>query len=492
MFKTDSSLILSGSFTEINSASINYIADFDGGNYDSLGVGVLGQPKAYALFESKIFMAGGSLRAGGDTNKDALVVWNGSSWEGFGSSTSLVSSIRPYKGKLYGVGSFSSLFGWSGLNDMFAYDGASFSKVGDVGLQGGPLIPEQLVVYDSLLLVGGLIQQADGISVSNIAAWDGNNWMTYAGGVSDRISTMFVDTINEYLYISGSFTSVGGVLPVSYFAKWDGQNWFDVGGGVDCPALEMSLYQNQLYIGGCFENVGGNSIKYISRYNGQTWDSLGVSTTNALGVSALEVFQDELYVGGNFAQIGDTIAPGLAKWSYPLDSACQEMYAGIGVHPDTIYTGQLPYTFRSGCYGNSALQWEFSDGYISGKGHCAYNFNNTPGTYDIMLTAQCGTEADTVYSQVVIVSNAAVEEKEPFDLNVYPNPSDGNISVVSEQLIGKKVQLSIYDLQGKQMYQKQLNFNSDTLQLALDLANGSYQLSLIHEDQKVVKTIQIE
>ena len=492
LYSLDSSLLLSGSFNEISGQQMNFITSMNSAGFSPLGSGMIGQSNTYVKYNNLIFFGGGFMNVDGNNFIDALAVWDGNNWEGFGNQVNRqIRDLEVYNGNLYGIGNFSDLFGISGLNDVFRFDGVAFTDLNG-GLLGAPASCTQLEVYDELLIAGGYFLDAGGVPVNNLAAWDGNQWSAYAGGANTIITTMFTDTINEYLYFSGDFTSVGNNIPVNYFAKWDGENWFEVGGGIQCQTGDMELYQNQLYIGGCMEQVGGKPIKYIARYNGTEWDSLGTCYNNVLGVQTLAVFQDELYAGGNFTRIGDTVVPGLAKWSFPLDSACKEMYAGIGTHPDTIYTGQLPYTFRSGCYGNGSLQWEFSDGYTSPKGHISYGFNNTPGTYDIMLTAQCGTYADTVYSQVVIVSNVGIEQEDQIEMKIYPNPSDGKISIYAEELIGKDVSISIFDIQGKEVFHKEVRFNSSTVQLDLQLAKGSYEMLVMVGGEKMTQTMVIE
>jgi hypothetical protein len=484
-------LYISGGLTEVNGLLTENLTSYNGLVWSTFVPGVNSSIESFISYDDKIFFGGTFFNAGGSSSIDALATWDGSNWGGFGNQVNRqIRDLEVYQGKLFGIGNFSDLFGVSGLNHVFEFDGTSFSGLNG-GLLGAPVSSRQIEVFDELLIAGGYFLDAGGVPVNNLAAWDGNQWSAYAGGTDAIVTTMFTDTINEYLYISGDFTSVGGVLPVNYFAKWDGENWFDVGGGIHCQATDIELFQNQIYIGGCMEQVGGKPIKYIARYNGTEWDSLGASINNQ-GASTLAVFQDELYVGGAFTQIGDTVVPGLAKWSFPLDSACKDMYAGIGAHPDTIYTGQLPYTFRSGCYGNGSLQWEFSDGYISPKGHTTYDFNNTPGTYDIMLTAQCGTYADTVYSQVVIVSNLGIEQEDQIEMKIYPNPSDGKISIYAEELIGKEVSISIFDIQGKEVLHKEMRFNSSTVQLDLQLSKGSYEMLVMVGGEKMTQTLVIE
>jgi hypothetical protein len=492
MFSNDTALFVSGAFDEIDGQVVNHICYFDGNAWNFMNNGISSKADCIYSYEGNVYAGGIITSADGNSSIRTLVYFNGVNWDGFGTSvTESVNDLILFENKLYGIGNFTDLFGMADLNDIFQFDGSTFSDLNG-GLLGAPAFCRQLEVYDGLLVAGGYFLDAGGVSVTNLAAWDGSQWIAYADGTNAIITAMFTDTVNEYLYVSGDFTSVGNNMPVNYFAKWDGENWSEVGGGIQCQTLDMELYQNQLYIGGCMEQVGGKPIKYIARYNGVEWDSLGVTYNNVQGVNTLAVFQDELYVGGNFTQIGDTVVPGLAKWSFPLDSACKDMYAGIGAHPDTIYTGQLPYTFRSGCYGNGSLQWEFSDGFISPKGHTTYDFNNTSGTYDIMLIAQCGTYADTVYSQVVIVSNVGIEQEDQIEMKIYPNPSDGKISIYAEELIGIDVSVSIFDIQGKNVLQKEIRFNSSTVQLDLQLSKGSYEMLVMVGGEKMTQTLVIE
>lgn len=491
LYSTDTSLLISGGFTQINTTPINYITSFNGNTCNPIGDGIIGQSYSYAIYQDKLYLGGDFNSAGGNSNFDKLAKWDGSSWLGFGNEVNrTIEALAQYKGDLYGVGTIPDIFGVQNLNGIFRHDGTNFYSVNG-GLNGGPLSVTSCVVYDSLLLVGGYIYSADNIVVNNLPAWDGTQWGAYAGGTNDYIQYMFVDSINGYLYISGNFTVVGGGGPVSYFARWDGQTWTSVDNGVDCNVLDMALYQNQLYIAGCFQQAGNKPIKAIARYNGVEWDSLGTCYSNN-GAEAIEVFQGDLYVGGTFSSIGDTITHGLAKWTYPLDSACKEMYAGIGVHPDTLYTSELPYTFRSGCYGNGSLQWEFSDGYIANKGHTAYDFNSTPGIYNIMLTAQCGLNADTVYSQVVIVSDVGIKENELANVLIYPNPSDGKFSINSKEFVGKMVRVKVYDLQGKLVLSKQIYFSTETVNLDLNLSKGNYQLEFTTGQKKGVRQLVVE
>ena len=102
------------------------------------------------------------------------------------------------------------------------------------------------------------------------------------------------------------------------------QNWQSLGGGIhvnDPRIMYSDSLDNYLYVAGSFYNIDGVNCKGIARWNGFTWDSLGA------GIDALDTFNlapynsiamtrynSDLYLGGFFRSAGNTWAHRLAKW----------------------------------------------------------------------------------------------------------------------------------------------------------------------------------
>jgi uncharacterized repeat protein (TIGR01451 family) len=76
-----------------------------------------------------------------------------------------------------------------------------------------------------------------------------------------------------------------------------------------------------------------------------------------------------------------------------------------------------------------------------------------------------------------------VDEKAVIDVNVYPNPAENVLHVVSNQWVDK---LIVLDLTGKEIFSKDMNNVSTELDLT-DLSAGTYMLQLISKDQMSTK-----
>lgn len=142
-----------------------------------------------------------------------------------------------------------------------------------------------------------------GSPANRVAKWDGANWSSLGSGVNDYVSALAVS--GGDLYVGGSFTMAGG-NPANRVAKWNGNNWLPLGSGVedgfpdsnDERVRSLAVSGNNLYVGGYFTIAGGNPVKHIARWDGNSWSSLGVGPLNGANYSsciALAVNGNELY-----------------------------------------------------------------------------------------------------------------------------------------------------------------------------------------------------
>ena len=200
------------------------------------------------------------------------------------------------------------------------------------GLSGGDTILGPIIrtatFFQGNLYIGGNFTSIDGVTVNNIAYWDGANWHGLGddenAGVIDGETRTDVNALHadeDYLYVGGRFEQAGPV-PANGLARWDGDSWSTFG---DFWSSEwessgqinaITGFQNDLVVGGSFDQVDGLEANNIARWNGTTWSSLGEGEANGTvgHINALLAHANQLYVGGNIFQAGGQEARRIAIW----------------------------------------------------------------------------------------------------------------------------------------------------------------------------------
>ncbi len=136
--------------------------------------------------------------------------------------------------------------------------------------------------------------------------------------------SVFDDGTGPAVYAGGSFEHAGG-QSAKFVAKWDGTSWSAVGSpnalsgynGVRALATFDDGTGEALYAGGDFYIADqGNGRRNIAKWDGTRWSIVGNGVNNR--VLALHVFDDGtgpgLYVGGEFQTAGGLLVNQIAKW----------------------------------------------------------------------------------------------------------------------------------------------------------------------------------
>jgi len=152
------------------------------------------------------------------------------------------------------------------------------------------------------------------IFANRIAYWDGSQWRGYGSGANDIIRAVAVAPTG-YIYVTGDFTSIGGVA-ANRVAYWDGTNWNAMGTGIDDVGRAIKVSSNgAVYVGGDFLNAGGNPAYYVAKWDG-SWNMLGANGGMNGAVYAIDITDDGsiIYLGGAFTdEYGD---PGILDLNY--------------------------------------------------------------------------------------------------------------------------------------------------------------------------------
>jgi len=303
--------------------------------------------------------------------------------DGFGHPTGTNSDVRVVMraGTNIYIGGYFSVAGLAAASRIARWDGSTWSSLG-TGITGANSVVLALAVApNGDLYAGGRFTQAGGVAANNVAKWNGTAWSALGtnanNGVSNEVDALAV-TSNGDVYVGGGFQVAGGTtltggISVRNIAKWDGTAWSALGTagneGAGGQVLALAVGTNgDIYVGGLFTFVAQSiSANSIAKWNGAAWSALGVGANNGVDgmVSALVVATNgDLYVGGAFVLRGNVLASLVAKWNGSVWSSLSnvtingannyvsalaiasngDVYAG-GLFSD--FGGAAPYTFNN-------------------------------------------------------------------------------------------------------------------------------------------------
>jgi trimeric autotransporter adhesin len=157
-----------------------------------------------------------------------------------------------------------------------------------------------IAVHGNDVYVGGMFTTAGGVTVNNIAKWDGQQWSALGTGVDGRVSGIAVHGTD--VFIGGGFTKAGGVnMPggthLGNVAQWDGSAWVIPGTGLNGTIDGMAVVGDDVYAFGEFATCGG-----FAKFDGSDWVTIGGGTSN--NVRAIAVQGPDFYIAGDFTHVG--------------------------------------------------------------------------------------------------------------------------------------------------------------------------------------------
>jgi hypothetical protein len=348
-------VIVGGDLWFAGAVGVNKVARWDGASWSAMGAGV--SYDVYALASWDPDGAGPQppqlISAGryqfGNGSLSSVMRWTGTAWQSLGTGTdNAVYALTtwdpdgdgPQNPLLVAAGVFGTAGGVT-VNRIAAWDGAAWHALG-TGMDGwaesisdvtswdpdgpGPLPPR--------LVAAGYFTVAGGVTVKNIAQWDGVAWSPLGAGLGvgadyhvEHVTTWDPDgagPLPERLVASGYFFA-SGERAVERLAWWDGTLWQPMFAGLnvvpnvigswdaDGPGPEAAV----LLAGGGQLDGTGNELK---SWNGTAWVALGASTTG--NAHALTVWdpdgsgpqRSQPVLTGSFESIGAVRVDNAARW----------------------------------------------------------------------------------------------------------------------------------------------------------------------------------
>ncbi len=347
------------------------------------GNGTSGLVRAIMVHGSAIYV-GGFFTSAGNITANNIAVWNGNTWQALNFGVGgVVTAIAYRQGaalgsySIYVGGYFDTICGNANCSTI----ALQVNKIARwscnlltcdwqmVGF-GLPTEVRALTVMNGDVYVGGAftgvcasVACATGITVNNIAKWDGSNWSALGNGVGSAVYTLQNDDTN--LYVGGAFLAICGNAAcnanntrANHIAKWNGAAWLAQGFGFDGNVMALAVIGANLYAGGAFTSAcldltcsSTKRVNYIAWWNGSGWSALNNGLNDV--VYALSASGTNLYVGGDFTLVCGTsacvlntsVVNHIAKWDgnmwSPLGSGTNNTVSAIGLSGSQVYIGGL-------------------------------------------------------------------------------------------------------------------------------------------------------
>ena len=312
-----------GSFKTSTGDTIFGMAKWDGIKWDSLGAGLPSNSRleAVTMYNGELYISG-TLTSAGGIEVNGMARWDGVSWDSVAGGGAGV-ALYTYNNELYGGGGF--IFTNGVYSPIGKWDGVKWDSVGSPSTY--PWISFGTIWafgdFNGELFIGGVLVSGftnEGIPKAGISKFDGTTWEgllphgVHGNGPSCQSPVnVFIEYDNQ-LYIGGCFNQSFAPWPNvgNNIVRWEGDSLQDVGGGVNEIITDFAVFNNELYVVGSFWEAGGVSAQSIAKWNGTEWCGLG-SQFNG-DVASIEVHNNELYIGGFFTTIDGESISRVAKW----------------------------------------------------------------------------------------------------------------------------------------------------------------------------------
>jgi hypothetical protein len=314
-------LIGGSSFLAAGQTGAVCIARFDGANFYPIGPGLNSNVVAVAAVGTSYYAGG--LFSGNGSGYGPLALhmahWDGTNWSSLNNTAfATVNQLATAGSNLFIAGYFDIAAANGDASWLARWDGTNFWSVINAlaPIVTIASIADDNIGFSAMAIQGTNLYASGQLRLNNCAYalyYDGNYGWPMGSGLNTNATAIAI--LGTNVYFSGPYVTNAGGVTVSQIARWNGNNWTDVGGGVVGTGSinALAVVGTNLYAGGGFTNIGGVAATRIAMWNGQAWSPLGSGVSPT--VEALYTSGSDLYVGGYLRQAGNQPSYYLARWN---------------------------------------------------------------------------------------------------------------------------------------------------------------------------------
>ena len=509
-------------FAGLDVIGSNAIYKYNGASWSTSGSINQSVYTLYVDTEDNILYAGGSFTSPGtyvaQTN-------DGITWSGTGSGLSAgsqpfpaVYAIQKYKDHIYIGGTFNP----TGMKFISKLDAGFWEPLNS--LEPNNKVTTMMVFNDTLYVGGDFSYFWTGVNPKyynvGVVKYDGSDWasLTYGQGPTD------VEDITYYngkIYATGSFTSVFSGPAANRIAAWDTiSGWVALGSGLDHNGLSLHTLQDTLYVGGRFSLANGiSNTSKIAKY----YDPFrGCNDTNYFDFNpdvdeflpgACKVLKVYGCTDPNYAEYDSTanidngscatvinIVNGCTDPNYleydpnanTDDGSCQTLIVYgctnsnyLEYDPNAnVDDGSCATLGIQGCTDSNYVEYNPSANIDDGScqtlivygctddNYLEYNSsaNTDDGSCATLIVTGCTDPNYLEYDSLANVDDGSCQNlingldersMNRFDINIFPNPSSGELALEVNPLSNKVLEISISSIIGNDIVKFKSNVTSN-------------------------------
>ncbi len=322
------------------------------------------------------------------------------------------------------------------------------------------------------------------------------------GGVTGTQEVRALAIFQNELYAGGRFYQIGG-HSISRIARWDGNDWHEVGGGIPGTNIEvydLAVYKGELYAGGYFTVAGDTTAYNIARWDGVNWKPVGNGLDGGTVVTLfVDTVEDILYAGGGFwGEVNGQEFIGLGKWDGEQWSNVGGFnYGGVWAieryHDEIYVAGSIDTVISNGQYLKEIARWNGWEWKNVGDS-LNHHVKALEVYHDTLFVGGYFTQAGNLAANHIVKWWAPYDStlaiKEPLqskELKIYPNPNTGQVTL-EWPAIKTTGFISVTNLEGKETERIQITPQQTKLSLSTSQwAKGVYTVVLLQNEAVIAR-----
>lgn len=317
-------LVAGGDFLLSGASVVSRVARWDGTAWRPLGSGLSGPCFALLAMPDGSVVVGGKFTHAGGVVCNGVARWDGAAWTSFllgyaGSANGEIRSLaRLPNGQLVAAGVMPVASGVT-VGNVAVWNGVYWEPLPSSGVApglGAPVNAMHVASDGSLYVVGDFVGTAGSPStqLGRVARWNGS-WQALGPGIN-AATFGITETASGDILVVGRFSSSGSTTAQG-IARWNGSAWSPVGTGIDhqqrTPHCVVVQGNGDILVGGAFRAKGLAQGSRLTEFRGTTWQAIGPGLDEGANRLCVDS-NDDLWVSGPFTRIGDIAANGLARW----------------------------------------------------------------------------------------------------------------------------------------------------------------------------------